>query len=69
MKGKPTANYLITGHWSEKAADEARKYCKVSEVVPVPKKFTTVASPATWKIDQNAGYFYYCDNETIAGLE
>ena len=27
MKGKTTASYLVTGHWSEKAADEAKKYC------------------------------------------
>ena len=69
MKGKKTASYLVTGHWSEKAVAEAKKYCDVSMVVPQPKKFTTVADPSTWKVDPTAGYFYYCDNETIAGLE
>ena len=69
MKGKKSADYLVTGDWSTKAAKEAKKYCNVSMVVPPPKKFTTVADPSTWKIDPNAGYFYYCDNETIVGLE
>ena len=51
MKGQTSADYLVTGDWSKKAAAEAKKYCKVSEVTPCPKKFTTMADPSTWKID------------------
>jgi len=32
-------------------------------------KYTGVADPETWKIDENAKYFHYCDNETIVGVE
>jgi len=32
---KKTANYLVTGHWSEKALEEARKYGKCNEVIPL----------------------------------
>lgn len=32
---KKTANYLVTGHWSEKALEECKKYGKVNEVIPL----------------------------------
>lgn len=67
------ANYLVTGHWSEKAADEAKKYCTVHHVID-PKvvkdgKFKTIQDSKNWTFDKDAAYTYYCDNETIAGLE
>lgn len=53
--------------------EEAKKYTKVVEVVSAKeakaKKYTNVAPSKTWKIDKEGGYLYYCDNETIAGLE
>lgn len=32
-------------------------------------KLFTVPSVEEWKIDENAKYFHYCDNETIKGVE
>lgn len=71
LKGKKTANYLVTGAWSEKAAEEAKKYCNVNLVTPIPKpkKYQSIPSQDTWKVDQEGAYFYYCDNETIDGVE
>ena len=34
-----TADYFVTGTWSQKAAKEAEKYGKVNYVLPHTKKF------------------------------
>lgn len=64
-----TADYLVTGSWSAKAAKEASKYGKVNQVTPKPAKYTSVPLPQDWKLDPKASYLYYCDNETIEGVE
>ncbi|XP_055536845.1 probable phosphoserine aminotransferase [Wyeomyia smithii] len=64
-----TADYLVTGSWSTKAAKEAAKYGKVNQVVPKPVKHICVPNPKEWKLDPKASYVYYCDNETIEGVE
>lgn len=57
------------GGWSSKAAKEAAKYGKVNLVLPKVSKHTTVPDQSTWKLDKNASYVYYCDNETADGVE
>lgn len=69
VKSGQTADYVVTGNWSSKAAQEAKKYCDVNLVVPDNKKYTSIPDPETWKVSPNASYFYYCDNETIHGVE
>ncbi|XP_058461390.1 probable phosphoserine aminotransferase [Malaya genurostris] len=64
-----SADYLVTGSWSAKAAKEAAKYGKINQVVPKPAKYTCVPDQKDWKLDPNASYLYYCDNETIEGVE
>ena len=39
LKPSHTADYLVTGYWSEKAAKEAEKYGKVNWVVPKREKY------------------------------
>lgn len=70
LKGKTTASYLVTGAWSEKAAQEAAKYCEV-EIVATGKSgnFTSVPDVASWTVNPDTAYFHYCANETIHGLE
>ncbi len=65
------ADYLVTGHWSKLASDEAKKYARISEM-----NITTetdgkihVLPVSDWKINKNAAYVHYCPNETIAGIE
>ncbi|XP_050458102.1 probable phosphoserine aminotransferase [Cataglyphis hispanica] len=64
-----TADYLVTGSWSAKAAKEATKYGKVNMVLPKTPKYTEIPDPSTWNLDPNASYVYYCDNETVHGIE
>lgn len=63
------ADYVVTGSWSAKAAKEAAKYGKVNMVIPKTNKYTGVPDQKTWKLDPNASYLYYCDNETVHGVE
>ena len=39
-----TADYLVTGYWSEKAAKEAEKYGKVNWVVPKQDKYQSITA-------------------------
>lgn len=62
-----TADYIVTGTWSEKAAKEAKKYGNVNVIKP--DKFTSIPDESTWNRSENASYLYYCDNETVHGVE
>lgn len=64
-----TADYIVTGSWSAKAAKEAAKYGKVNMVVPKVDKYSDIPHTSTWKLDSNASYVYFCDNETVHGVE
>lgn len=39
LNSSQTADYLVTGYWSEKAAKEAEKFGKVNWVVPKESKY------------------------------
>jgi len=69
LKSSQTADYLVTGYWSEKAAKEAEKFGKINWVVPKSDKYQDVPSQDKWKLNKDASYFYYCANETIHGIE
>lgn len=64
-----TADYIVTGSWSAKAAKEAAKYGKVNLVLPKTTKYTEIPDPSTWNLHPDASYVYYCANETIHGIE
>uniref|UniRef100_A0A1L8DZL1 Phosphoserine aminotransferase n=1 Tax=Nyssomyia neivai TaxID=330878 RepID=A0A1L8DZL1_9DIPT len=63
------ADYIVTGAWSDKAAKEAAKYGQVNLVIPKTSKHCGIPDQKTWKLDPNASYLYYCDNETVHGVE
>ena len=69
LKPHKKADYIITVHWSERAAIEAGKYGHINHVVPKRKHFTTIPDRSEWKLDPEASYVYLCDNETIHGVE
>ena len=68
LRGKPGADYLVTGSWGQKAAKECGKYGKAN-VVAKPEKYTSIPDSKTWKLDPNAAYLHYTPNETIEGVE
>ena len=65
-----SADYILTGHWSEKAASEAAPYVRVN-VVASSKDQNYLRMPArdTWKLDPSAAYVHIATNETIHGVE
>jgi len=66
----PKADYLVTGQWSEKSIKEVSKYGTGNTVCNTKStKFTTIPDKAEWKLDSEACYAYYCDNETVNGVE
>lgn len=64
-----TADYAITGSWSAKAADEAKKYIDINKVFVPTKPYTKIPDKSQWKFNPDAAYLYYCANETVDGVE
>ena len=64
-----TMNYAITGHWSKDAAEEAKRFGQVHIATNNYPKCHTIADAKDWDLAQDAAYLYYCDNETVHGLE
>ncbi|KAI5865850.1 pyridoxal phosphate-dependent transferase [Durotheca rogersii] len=69
-------DYIVTGSWSRKAAAEAERLFG-SEYVNIVAdsrkensgKFGTIPDESTWNLSQDAALVYYCDNETVEGVE
>lgn len=66
-KETEVADYVITGNWSSKAAQEAEKYLKVNKVLPKREKYDNIPPKSEWSLSNDASYVYYCDNETAYG--
>lgn len=70
LHGKNKADYINTGQWSQKAIDEAKKYCAVNIAASSEDAhFTYAPAPDKWTIDPDAAYVHYTPNETIGGVE
>jgi phosphoserine aminotransferase len=63
-----TADYLITGAWSQKAQKEASTLVKV-HVAADAGTYNHVPDPASWQLSDNAAYLHITPNETIHGVE
>jgi phosphoserine aminotransferase len=69
-------DYLVTGSWSLKASQEAARLIG-PEFVNVATdsrkindgKFGKIPEESTWKLSKNPAMVYYCDNETVDGVE
>jgi len=70
LGAKTGADYLVSGIWSEKAAEEARRFCNVRIVADnASNGRTAVPGPSELNLDPAAAFVHYCSNETINGLE
>lgn len=65
QKGK--AAYIVDGVWSKKAATEAARFGEVS-VIGQTTPFS-VPDEGTLTVPEDISYLYYCQNETVHGLE
>ncbi len=74
-KGRPdpVVDYLVTGAWSLKAADEAARLGARVNIAANAKtldgQFGRVPHASAWRASADPLYTYYCDNETINGIE
>ena len=69
-------DYIITGTWSQKAAAEAERLFGSEHVNVVEDsrkmndgKFGMIPDEGTWNLSHDAAMVYYCDNETVEGVE
>ncbi len=62
-----SATYVITGTWSRSAATEASRYARINTVW----NGSSASLPTAEQIDfaRDDSYLYYCDNETVQGIE
>ncbi|KAI1438788.1 phosphoserine aminotransferase [Xylaria sp. CBS 124048] len=69
-------DYLVTGGWSLKAYQEAGRLIG-PELVNLAAdartindgKFGKIPEESAWKLSKDAAFVYYCDNETVDGIE
>ncbi len=65
-----TVDYIVTGHWSEKAAKEAATVAKVNiAATGQASGFSKLPPMAEWNLKADAAYVHYAANETIHGVE
>ncbi|MEE4161590.1 MAG: 3-phosphoserine/phosphohydroxythreonine transaminase [Woeseiaceae bacterium] len=65
-----TVDYVVTGSWGKKAANEAKKFCQVNIAADASdRNFTYIPPESSWQRSGNAAYLHYTPNETIAGVE
>ncbi|XP_027695503.1 phosphoserine aminotransferase [Vombatus ursinus] len=69
LKEGRCADYVVTGAWSAKAAEEAKKFATVKIIHPKLESYTKIPDPSTWNLNPDASYVYYCANETVHGVE
>lgn len=64
------ADYIINGHWGEKAASEATLYA-APHVAATSKGggYRSIPDRASWDLDPEAAYVHITTNETIHGVE
>ncbi|PTD05009.1 Phosphoserine aminotransferase [Fusarium culmorum] len=69
-------DYIVTGGWSQKASEEAKRLLgpeHVNIVADARKindgKYGKIPEESTWNLSKDAALVYYCDNETVDGVE
>lgn len=70
LGSKTSADYVVTGSWSDKSEKEARKYCN-ARVAASSKAdgYNSVPKPESWQLSDDPAYLFICTNETIGGVE
>jgi hypothetical protein len=64
------ADYVDTGHWSQKSIAEARKYGRVNVAASSDDaQYTYIPPQPGWRLSRDASYVHVTTNETIGGVE
>ena len=64
------ADYIITGQWAKKAAQEAERYTSVNRIASsADRNFAYIPDCSDLPVDDDADYVYICQNNTIYGTK
>jgi phosphoserine aminotransferase len=64
------ADYIVTGHWGEKAVREAAPYLDARvAATSAADHYLKLPSRESWRLSKGAAYVHYTPNETIHGVE
>lgn len=64
------ADYVITGSWGKKAAEEAARQCVVNVAATSSNEnFSYIPDESSWSRNEKAAYLHITSNETIGGVE
>ncbi|MDQ6646362.1 MAG: aminotransferase class V-fold PLP-dependent enzyme, partial [Pseudomonadota bacterium] len=64
------ADYVVSGHWGEKAVNEARPYVQVNVAASeAADRYRQLPPRDSWQLTAGAAYVHYTTNETIHGVE
>ena len=66
LRGRGSADYVETGHWSKRAITEARRY---GEVNIVASGVDQIPPFEQWRLDAEAAYCHITTNETADGVQ
>ena len=72
LKPGQTADYIVSGAWSQSAVEEAVKYGNIKAQDIRQKNVAgirTITAPKDWQLTANAAYVHCCPNETVDGVE
>ena len=70
LRGKSSIDFVLTGEWSKKSAEQARKFATPHIAATAEAtSFTTIPDRASWQLHKDAAYVHLCMNETIGGVE
>ncbi len=71
LLGSGSADYIVTGSWSKMAFDEAQRMGCKSRVAFNSKgtNYNRLPEASEYQLDPQAAYAYFCDNETIQGVQ
>ena len=65
-----TADFVVTGSWSQKSFKEAGKYASNHLAASgEASNYTSIPDAASWQLSSDAQYVHICSNETIHGVE
>ena len=77
----PKIDFVVTGSWSAKAHDEAQRLCvppypgaqptgepRIAATTK-PSKYTSLPTRDEYEFSPDAAFVYYCENETINGIQ
>jgi phosphoserine aminotransferase len=65
-----TADYIITGTWTDKAAKEAKKVGNVNiAATSAADNFSRIPAASEWKLTPGAAYVHITSNNTIEGTQ